>query len=35
MNATPDQVEAGHAFYTKRALAVYDGAILGFLGLTL
>lgn len=30
MNATPDQVEAGHAFYTKRALAVYDGAILGY-----
>ena len=30
MNATPNQVEAGHAFYTKRALAVYDGAILGF-----
>ena len=30
MNATPNQVEAGHACYTKRALAVYDGAILGF-----
>lgn len=30
MNATPDQVEAGHAFYTKRTLAVYDAAILGF-----
>ena len=30
MSATPDQVEAGHAFYTKRALAVYDAAILGY-----
>jgi 2-polyprenyl-3-methyl-5-hydroxy-6-metoxy-1,4-benzoquinol methylase len=30
MSATPEQVEAGHAFYTKRALAVYDVAILGF-----
>ncbi len=30
MNPTPDQVEAGHAFYTKRALAVYDAAILGY-----
>ena len=29
MNATPEQVEAGHAFYTKRALALYDVAILG------
>jgi SAM-dependent methyltransferase len=27
---TPDQVEAGHAFYTKRALAFYDAAILGY-----
>lgn len=30
MEATPEQVEAGHAFYTKRALAFYDIAILGF-----
>ncbi len=30
MGATPEDVEAGHAFYTKRALAVYDPAILGF-----
>lgn len=30
MDATPGQVEAGHAFYTKRALAMYDLAILGF-----
>ena len=30
MNPTPDQVEAGHAFYTKRVLAVYDLAILGY-----
>jgi hypothetical protein len=29
MNATPGQAEEGHAFYTKRALAVYDMAILG------
>jgi SAM-dependent methyltransferase len=27
---TPEQVEAGHAFYTKRSLAFYDVAILGF-----
>jgi hypothetical protein len=27
---TPERVEAGHAFYTRRALAVYDLAILGF-----
>jgi hypothetical protein len=27
---TPEQVAAGHAFYTKRSLAVYDAAILGF-----
>jgi len=27
---TPDQVAAGHAFYTERSLAVYDVAILGF-----
>lgn len=30
MEATPEQVEAGHAFYTKRSLAIYDLAILGF-----
>ena len=30
MDSTPEQVEAGHAFYTKRTLAVYDLAILGF-----
>ena len=30
MDPTPESVEAGHAFYTKRALAVYDLAILGF-----
>ena len=30
MDATPEQVEAGHAFYTKRTLAVYDAAILGY-----
>jgi SAM-dependent methyltransferase len=30
LDATPEQVEAGHAFYTKRALAIYDPAILGF-----
>ncbi len=29
-DATPEQVDAGHAFYTKRALAAYDVAILGF-----
>jgi hypothetical protein len=27
---TPEQVAAGHAFYTKRSLAVYDLAILGY-----
>ncbi len=27
---TPEQVAAGHAFYTKRSLAVYDIAILGY-----
>lgn len=26
----PDDVAAGHAFYTRRALRVYDAAILGF-----
>lgn len=30
MDVTPEHVEAGHAFYTKRALAIYDLAILGF-----
>lgn len=30
MDPTPDEVEAGHAFYTKRSLAVYDLAILGY-----
>lgn len=27
---TPEEVEAGYAFYTRRSLAVYDAAILGF-----
>lgn len=27
---TPEQVAAGHAFYTRRSLAVYDLAILGY-----
>lgn len=30
MEPTPDQIEAGHAFYTKRTLAMYDLAILGY-----
>jgi ubiquinone/menaquinone biosynthesis C-methylase UbiE len=30
MGPTPEQVEAGHAFYTRRTLAVYDLAILGY-----
>ena len=30
MTPTPEQVEAGHAFYTKRALRFYDLAILGY-----
>lgn len=30
MEPTPEQVEAGHAFYTRRSLAVYDLAILGY-----
>lgn len=30
MDVTPEQVEAGHAFYTKRNLALYDLAILGY-----
>lgn len=30
MNAAPGPVDAGHAFYTKRTLAIYDVMILGF-----
>ena len=30
MGPTPKQVAAGHAFYTRRSLAVYDLAILGY-----
>lgn len=30
MGATPEEVAAGHAFYTRRSLAVYDLAILGW-----
>jgi ubiquinone/menaquinone biosynthesis C-methylase UbiE len=30
MSPTPAEVEAGHAFYTKRSLAVYDLAILWY-----
>ena len=30
MDATAEQVEAGHAFYTRRSLTMYDPAILGF-----
>jgi hypothetical protein len=30
MGATPEEIAAGHVFYTKRVLAVYDIAILGF-----
>ena len=30
MNPTPDEVAAGHAFYTSRSLAIYDLAILGY-----
>jgi hypothetical protein len=30
MDPTPEEVAAGHAFYTRRSLAVYDPAILGF-----
>ncbi len=30
MDPTPEQVAAGHAFYTRRSLAVYDLAILGY-----
>ena len=31
MDATPEQVSAGHAFYTKRSLAVYDARDPGLL----
>jgi len=30
MDPTPKEVAAGHAFYTRRSLAVYDLAILGY-----
>lgn len=30
MDPTPEEVAAGHAFYTRRSLAVYDLAILGY-----
>ncbi len=30
MKPTPEEVAAGHAFYTRRSLAVYDLAILGY-----
>ena len=30
MNPTPGEVEAGHAFYTRRSLAIYDLAILWY-----
>lgn len=30
MDPTPEDVAAGHAFYTRRSLAVYDLAILGY-----
>jgi hypothetical protein len=30
MEPTPEQIAAGHAFYTRRSLAVYDLAILGY-----
>jgi ubiquinone/menaquinone biosynthesis C-methylase UbiE len=30
VDATPEQVEAGHSFYTKRTLAIYDAMILGY-----
>lgn len=33
MEPSSAEVEAGHAFYTRRALAVYDVAILGFFSL--
>jgi hypothetical protein len=31
---TPEEIAAGHAFYTRRSLAVYDAAILGFFSRT-
>jgi hypothetical protein len=31
---TPEQVAAGHAFHTRRSLAVYDAAILGWFSRT-
>lgn len=34
MGPTPDEIEAGHAFYTRRALRFYDPAILGFFSRT-
>jgi hypothetical protein len=30
MDPTPEEVAAGHAFYTRRSLAIYDMAILGY-----
>jgi 2-polyprenyl-3-methyl-5-hydroxy-6-metoxy-1,4-benzoquinol methylase len=30
MDATPEDIAAGHAFYTRRSLAIYDMAILGY-----
>lgn len=30
MSPTPEEIAAGHAFYTRRSLAVYDIAILGY-----
>jgi hypothetical protein len=30
MTPTPEEIAAGHAFYTKRSLAIYDLAILGY-----
>ncbi len=30
MGPTPEEIEAGHAFYTRRSLAIYDLAILGY-----
>lgn len=34
MTPTPEEVAAGHAFYTRRTLAFYDAAILGFFSRT-
>ena len=31
MDATAEQVEPGHTFYSRRSLTIYDAAILGFL----